>query len=210
MPLGESDAASVFVVREDAASPRLLRLKRWRTPAPAGFIDGFERLRAHLLEWRPPTIVLPVTAWMDAKGCPSVVTDFRQGDAAARVRQVWMAAPRQSPLRVAAAAGESSTQHTSEVSHTGQSSRIMCSARDPTVRPISWISGSRYSFPAPARHLTGRRLMTRAWCESRHNSAAQLRATLIAAVTFSAPSGKYRTAGGLQVVCRYRYSRRTS
>ena len=79
MPLGESDAASVFIVREDAASLRLLRLKRWRTPAPAGFIDGFERLRAHLLEWRPPTIVLPVTAWMDATGCPSVVTDFRQG-----------------------------------------------------------------------------------------------------------------------------------
>jgi len=79
VPLGESDAASVFVVREDAASPRLLRLKRWRTPAPAGFIDGFERLRAHLLEWRPPTIVLPVTAWIDATGCPSVVTDFRQG-----------------------------------------------------------------------------------------------------------------------------------
>ena len=79
VPLGESEAASVFVVRDDAAAPRLLRLKRWRTPAPAGFIDGFERLRAQLEEWRPPAIVLPVTAWVDATGCPSVVTDFRQG-----------------------------------------------------------------------------------------------------------------------------------
>jgi serine/threonine protein kinase len=78
LPLGESEAASVFVVREDAA-PRLLRLKRWRTAAPAGFIDGFERLRSQLQEWRPPAIVLPVTAWVDAKGRPSVVTDFRQG-----------------------------------------------------------------------------------------------------------------------------------
>ena len=79
VPLGESEAASVFVVREDAASPGLLRLKRWHTPAPAGFIDGFERLRAQLQEWRPPAIVLPVTAWVDAKGRPSVITDFRQG-----------------------------------------------------------------------------------------------------------------------------------
>lgn len=79
VPLGESQTASVFLVREDAAAPRLLRLKRWRTPAPAGFIDGFERLRAQLQEWQPPAIVLPVTAWVDATGCPSVVTDFRQG-----------------------------------------------------------------------------------------------------------------------------------
>jgi len=79
VPLGESEAASVFVVREDTAAPRLLRLKRWHSPAPAGFIDGFERLRAQLQEWRPPAVVLPVTAWVDAKGRPSVVTDFRQG-----------------------------------------------------------------------------------------------------------------------------------
>jgi serine/threonine protein kinase len=78
LPLGESEAASVFVVREDAA-PRLLRLKRWRTAAPAGFVDGFERLRSQLQEWRPSAIVLPVTAWVDANGRPSVVTDFRQG-----------------------------------------------------------------------------------------------------------------------------------
>ena len=79
VPLGESQTASVSLVREDAAAQRLLRLKRWRIPAPGGFIDGFERLRAQLQEWRPPAIVLPVTAWVDETGCPSVVTDFRQG-----------------------------------------------------------------------------------------------------------------------------------
>jgi serine/threonine protein kinase len=79
VPLGESEAASVFVVREDAVAPRLLRLKQWHTPAPAGFIDGFDSLRAQLQEWRPPAIVLPVTAWVDAKGRPTVVTDFRPG-----------------------------------------------------------------------------------------------------------------------------------
>lgn len=79
VPLGESEAALVFLVRDDSAAPRLLRLKRWRTPAPAGFIDRFERLKAQLQEWHPPTILMPVTAWLDATGCPSVVTDFRQG-----------------------------------------------------------------------------------------------------------------------------------
>jgi serine/threonine protein kinase len=79
VPLGESEAASVFVVREDAAAPRLLRLKQWHTPAPAGFMDGFEGLRVQLQEWRPPAVVLPLTAWVDTKGRPSVITDFRQG-----------------------------------------------------------------------------------------------------------------------------------
>jgi serine/threonine protein kinase len=79
VPLGESEGALVFLVRDDSAAPRLWRLKRWRTPAPAGFLDGFTRLKALLHEWRPPTIVLPAAAWVDATGCPSVVTHFRQG-----------------------------------------------------------------------------------------------------------------------------------
>jgi len=79
VPLGESEAALVFLVRGDSTARGLLRLKRWRTPAPAGFIEGFERLKGQLEEWRPPTIVMPVTAWVDRRGCPSVVTEFRQG-----------------------------------------------------------------------------------------------------------------------------------
>jgi serine/threonine protein kinase len=79
VPLGEGEAASVFLVRDDSAAARLFRLKRWRTPAPVGFIEGFDLLKARLEAWRTPTIVLPVTAWLDETGCPSVVTDFRQG-----------------------------------------------------------------------------------------------------------------------------------
>jgi hypothetical protein len=79
VPLGESDAASVFLVRGEAPSPRLLRLKRWRTQAPAGFIERFTELRAQLERWDQPAIVMPVTAWMDTAGCPSVLTEFRQG-----------------------------------------------------------------------------------------------------------------------------------
>jgi len=79
VPLGESDAGSVFLVRGDLPSPRLLRLKRWRTQAPAGFRERFTELRTQLERWGEPAIVLPVTAWVDAAGCPSVLTEFRQG-----------------------------------------------------------------------------------------------------------------------------------
>ena len=79
VPLGESEAALVFLVRGDAPVQGLLRMKQWRIPAPPGFVDGFGRLKAELEEWGPPAIVLPVTAWVDRTGRPSVVTHFRQG-----------------------------------------------------------------------------------------------------------------------------------
>jgi serine/threonine protein kinase len=79
VPLGESDAGSVFLVRGQSPWPRLLRLKRWRTQAPAGFVERFTELRAQLERWGHPAIVMPVTAWMDTAGCPSVLTEFRQG-----------------------------------------------------------------------------------------------------------------------------------
>jgi eukaryotic-like serine/threonine-protein kinase len=79
VPLGESEAASVVLVRDDSSGARLFRLKRWRTPAPAGFLERFDLLAAQLEEWSPPTIVRPVTAWLDETGCPAVLTDFRQG-----------------------------------------------------------------------------------------------------------------------------------
>ena len=79
VPLGETESASVFLVRDDSTPARLFRLKRWRTPAPAGFTEGLDLLKAQLEEWRPATIVRPVTAWLDETGCPWVLTDFRQG-----------------------------------------------------------------------------------------------------------------------------------
>ena len=79
VPLGESKAASVFVVREDGGAPGLLRLKRWRTPAPAEFLEQFRQLRRQLEDWRTAAIVRPVHAWVDEMGCPAVITEFRQG-----------------------------------------------------------------------------------------------------------------------------------
>ncbi len=79
VPLGESDAGSVFLVRGESPWPRLLRLKRWRTQAPAGFLERFTELRAQLEGWGQPAIVMPVTAWLDTAGRPCVLTEFRQG-----------------------------------------------------------------------------------------------------------------------------------
>ena len=45
LPLGTTARASVFLVREGAASPRLLRLKVWHAPAAPGFLDRFDDLR---------------------------------------------------------------------------------------------------------------------------------------------------------------------
>ena len=79
VPLGESDTGSVFLVRSESPWPRLLRLKRWRAQAPAGFVERFAELRTELERWGEPAIVMPVKAWLDAAGRPSVLTEFRQG-----------------------------------------------------------------------------------------------------------------------------------
>src|SRR5437762_4315006 len=49
VPLGASDLASVFLVREEGTS-RLLRLKTWQTAAPADFVMRFEHLRSRLAD----------------------------------------------------------------------------------------------------------------------------------------------------------------
>ena len=38
--LGYGPDTAVFIVRQDAPAPALLRLKVWRRPAPAAFLDG--------------------------------------------------------------------------------------------------------------------------------------------------------------------------
>lgn len=79
VPLGERAAAIVFLVRSAGATPRLLRLKIWRRPAAAGFLDRFRCLQAGLEGWPAEGIDRPVAAWLDRFGCPSVLTEFRQG-----------------------------------------------------------------------------------------------------------------------------------
>jgi hypothetical protein len=79
MPLGDSPAASVFLVRANGPALRLLRLKTWKTPAPDGFLARFHELQARLKAWGDPDIDPPLAAGVDVFGRPSVLTQFRQG-----------------------------------------------------------------------------------------------------------------------------------
>jgi serine/threonine protein kinase len=79
VPLGHSADASVFLVRQDAPSPALLRLKVWRRPAHPGFLEGVSELARILEELAEPEIVPPLTACLDASGCPAVLSPFKQG-----------------------------------------------------------------------------------------------------------------------------------
>ncbi len=79
LPLGETASASVFLVRHEGPSPRLLRMKIWRRPAGAQFLARFHHLRTQLESWGVEDIDRPVAARLDATGCPCVLTEFRQG-----------------------------------------------------------------------------------------------------------------------------------
>lgn len=79
MPLGQSAAASVFLVKSEGQPTRLLRLKIWRGPAAAGFLARFHRLQTELDSWGVEDVARPIAASLDAAGCPSVLTEFRQG-----------------------------------------------------------------------------------------------------------------------------------
>jgi serine/threonine protein kinase len=79
VPLGKSASASIFLVKGDSPATRLLRLKMWHTPAAPGFLPRFHRLQAQLESWAEEDIDPPLAASVDATGCPSVLTVFRQG-----------------------------------------------------------------------------------------------------------------------------------
>jgi serine/threonine protein kinase len=79
VPLGHSVHASVFLVRQEAPSPELLRLKVWRRPAPAGFLERVAELARILEDLAEREIVAPLTACLDATGCPAVLSAFKQG-----------------------------------------------------------------------------------------------------------------------------------
>jgi hypothetical protein len=79
VPLGHSADASVFLVRQEAPSPALLRLKVWRRTAPAGFPEAVAELTRILEDLAEPVIVPPMTAYLDAIGRPVVLSAFRQG-----------------------------------------------------------------------------------------------------------------------------------
>ena len=91
VPLGETSSSTVFLVKTEGPAPRLLRLKTWRRPAVAGFLARFKRLQAQLDVWSFEDLDRPLAASIDAAGCPSVLTEFRQGvPILDRVRSGWL------------------------------------------------------------------------------------------------------------------------
>lgn len=79
VPLGETFSASVLLVRTEPPSRQLFRLKTWHIPAPVGFLDRVQELRAQLTNWSEPSIAVPCAAWVNADGRPCVLSEFRQG-----------------------------------------------------------------------------------------------------------------------------------
>lgn len=79
VPLGLTAASSVFVVRQEAPSTGLLRLKIWHRPAPADYLQRFQQLQDELGEANEPAIVAPLAASVDRNGSPSVLSEFRRG-----------------------------------------------------------------------------------------------------------------------------------
>lgn len=79
LPLGESESASVFLVREEGRDGRLLRLKVWRSPAPVDFLERFRELEQKLGDWGHACVAQPLAAYVDVLGRPAVLTEFRQG-----------------------------------------------------------------------------------------------------------------------------------
>ena len=79
LPLGISSASSVFLASGEWPWRRLLRLKTWRRSAPSDFIPRFAALQAALERVPSDFIVMPLAAWVDGKGRPFVLTEFRQG-----------------------------------------------------------------------------------------------------------------------------------
>ena len=79
VPLGATDASSVFLATGEWPWRRLLRLKTWHRQAPVDFARRFAALQAALERVHDEAIVMPLAAWTDAEGCPCVLTEFRQG-----------------------------------------------------------------------------------------------------------------------------------
>jgi hypothetical protein len=79
MPLGKTPLTTVFLVKGEGSPPRLLRLKIWRRPAGPNFLARFRHLQTALEAWAEEDIDRPLAASLDAAGCPSVLTEFRQG-----------------------------------------------------------------------------------------------------------------------------------
>src|SRR3954464_14091632 len=79
VPLGRTATGAVYLVRREGASPRLLRLKTWHRAAGVQFLSRFHQLQTQLQSWAAEDVDRLLAPSLDAAGCPSVLTEFRQG-----------------------------------------------------------------------------------------------------------------------------------
>ena len=79
LPLGATDAGSVFLATGEWPWRQLLRLKTWHRRAPLDFASRFAALQAALERLHDDAVVMPLAAWTDADGRPCALTEFRQG-----------------------------------------------------------------------------------------------------------------------------------
>jgi hypothetical protein len=117
VPLGHSADASVFLVRQEAPSPALLRLKVWRGAAPAGFPEAVAELTRILEDLAKPEIVPPLTACLDAIGRPVVLSAFRQGLPILHAVQSGTLEPRVAMVLLDSLASTLGRCHTADLAH---------------------------------------------------------------------------------------------
>lgn len=79
LPLGITGAASVYLVRQEAPTAALLRLKTYHREAPADYLNRFGTLRERLNRDLDSAVVVPLAASVDGVGRPSVLSEFRRG-----------------------------------------------------------------------------------------------------------------------------------
>ena len=66
LPLSQTPSGSVFLVRQEAPSKGLLRLKTWYRTPPANYHHGFHDLRLRLMDAAETAIVAPLAVSVDA------------------------------------------------------------------------------------------------------------------------------------------------
>jgi serine/threonine protein kinase len=117
LPPGQSGGASVFLVRQEAPFPALLRLKVWRGPAPAGFLEGVRELARILEDLAEAEIVPPLAACLDAAGCPAVLSAFKQGSPLVYALQSGAVQPGNATALLDSLASTLRRCHTVELAH---------------------------------------------------------------------------------------------
>jgi serine/threonine protein kinase len=78
VPLGSSSSASVFLARNERTG-WLVRLKTWHTVAASDFLRRFQDLRSRVADLNEGAASPPLAASISTAGCPSVLSEFRQG-----------------------------------------------------------------------------------------------------------------------------------